>query len=608
MAVNLYDSPAQARFINTYVPMQFEDLYRVSDRAQKDLEKSEAYLDEALKYSDLNTLSDADKNTWNTRVYGPMKQLVDEIFTNGDALKDKGNQAKLAAGVRRIKMDPTATLLVNKDERFREFSKKSDPRWGDIEKNIPRNWNSLENGTFDKANTQYLNYGEASNPFVDKLEKTYLGKTKDGRYNINGISESSISNAIDGGLSQIVSNKSIQMRVLQDKISGRIPTEYIQKDKSGKYLTDENGQPLYNEVKYARDMEYNAQKDRAHLDYDADPYKMKDYDFMYWRKQKELSKEDEPGTISPATIAIEKYQEQLKRQQKNAAIELAKKMATGRVTSSGASGTKVSPVIFSYKGYIQAENGYNNANKNLQSVMSNPNSTRADISAANTNLANAKQNLDKVGEIVRMEYTTMARKVINGERVPGISKEEAYEMFTAPVDQELVRFNLTTIHGKPDEISVDKEMGVSAYDPGSISNYTISNPRTGVPLSEKGAVVSKFTNAYKNGKFTSGVKFVPASDGIGSDNGIKLKGVLMVPKETFNTYVTRDDKELKAANINVRSVSKYDADGMLTTTAEYVEIPVTKDMDIDLGATTGGMVNAEFNTEKIRKGSNNIIQ
>ena len=33
---NLYDTPAQAKFINTYVPIQFEGLYRASDNAKKE--------------------------------------------------------------------------------------------------------------------------------------------------------------------------------------------------------------------------------------------------------------------------------------------------------------------------------------------------------------------------------------------------------------------------------------------------------------------------------------------------------------------------------------------------------------------------------------------
>ena len=89
MGINLYDNPAQAKFINTYVPIQFESMYRLADKAQKNLDDNEKLMDDTtLNYSSLNTMSDADKAKWDSEIYGPIKNFVDTKFNSDQAMKD----------------------------------------------------------------------------------------------------------------------------------------------------------------------------------------------------------------------------------------------------------------------------------------------------------------------------------------------------------------------------------------------------------------------------------------------------------------------------------------------------------------------------------------
>ena len=58
---NLYDSPAQAQFINTYVPIQFDRLYAIADKATEDKKETLNYIDDISSSRSLGSLSAANE-------------------------------------------------------------------------------------------------------------------------------------------------------------------------------------------------------------------------------------------------------------------------------------------------------------------------------------------------------------------------------------------------------------------------------------------------------------------------------------------------------------------------------------------------------------------
>ena len=74
---NLYDTPAQAEFINTYVPIKFESLYKASEAASKRADEGQELVDKLSAYGSLGSRSDVDNETWGTEVYGKAKELID---------------------------------------------------------------------------------------------------------------------------------------------------------------------------------------------------------------------------------------------------------------------------------------------------------------------------------------------------------------------------------------------------------------------------------------------------------------------------------------------------------------------------------------------------
>ena len=64
MAVSRYDTPAQAEFINTYVPIPFEQLYTLGKEAKADVDKALDEQSSALaKWSEFKSPSAVDIDT-----------------------------------------------------------------------------------------------------------------------------------------------------------------------------------------------------------------------------------------------------------------------------------------------------------------------------------------------------------------------------------------------------------------------------------------------------------------------------------------------------------------------------------------------------------------
>jgi hypothetical protein len=70
MAVNRYDNPAQAQFIDTYVPIPFEQLYTLGKQANERVDKALAdYRTAANTWADFQSQSMKDMQTDQLQLY-----------------------------------------------------------------------------------------------------------------------------------------------------------------------------------------------------------------------------------------------------------------------------------------------------------------------------------------------------------------------------------------------------------------------------------------------------------------------------------------------------------------------------------------------------------
>ena len=271
MGINLYDNPAQAKFINTYVPIQFESMYRLADKAQKNLDDNEKLMDDTtLNYSSLNTMSDADKAKWDSEIYGPIKNFVDTKFNSDQAMKDPTLQSEYKAMVRRLKNNPTTSALMTSAVNMREVAKKSDPRWGEYEKNKLRAHDTSKQGVFDGSNIQYEGWDKVEEEIFKDLPKdgTHQKVLSTGEWEVSGTTDTDLKNILANTKDYLATHPFINAAVEKDLQDGNIPKSYYSTDKNGNILIDPStGQPAVDKFKYAEDKIYALAKAREHLDY-----------------------------------------------------------------------------------------------------------------------------------------------------------------------------------------------------------------------------------------------------------------------------------------------------------------------------------------------------
>ena len=96
MAINRYDNPAEAKFLNTYVPIPFEQLYTIGKEAKLSVDQALAQQDEAMaKWSEYKSPSAVDTNTWYNETMGKAKSIVEEMAANPDLIKTAEFRARL---------------------------------------------------------------------------------------------------------------------------------------------------------------------------------------------------------------------------------------------------------------------------------------------------------------------------------------------------------------------------------------------------------------------------------------------------------------------------------------------------------------------------------
>jgi hypothetical protein len=69
--MNEYNNPAQAQFMNTYVPIPFNQLYQLGVQAKQDVENATNQLGNTIsKWSEFTSPSQADTQTWYNETIG----------------------------------------------------------------------------------------------------------------------------------------------------------------------------------------------------------------------------------------------------------------------------------------------------------------------------------------------------------------------------------------------------------------------------------------------------------------------------------------------------------------------------------------------------------
>ena len=104
MAVNRYDRPAEAPILNTYVPINFGELYRIGSAQKEAVDRAANEISGAIQtFGQFQSPSAIDTQRYYEQSIGQLSDLVEQAATNPDAMKDANFRSRLQSRLCYIK-------------------------------------------------------------------------------------------------------------------------------------------------------------------------------------------------------------------------------------------------------------------------------------------------------------------------------------------------------------------------------------------------------------------------------------------------------------------------------------------------------------------------
>lgn len=217
MNANRYDQAAQAPILNTYVPIDFNELYRIGSTQKAAVEDAARQFGSALqKFGEFRSPSAVDTENWYklTTERQDVQDAIQQIVSNPDALKD----AAFRSGLQSILNNTdyaSLSLLKESADNLRaglemrakmEAEGRYKKQWDKA--NIPQ-YDTLGNKSVfsDITPLRYMTADELANPYFSNLKPSSLGSVqKNGvLYDREGITYDTLYDIADARFNDLIS-------------------------------------------------------------------------------------------------------------------------------------------------------------------------------------------------------------------------------------------------------------------------------------------------------------------------------------------------------------------------------------------------------------------
>lgn len=203
---NLYDTPAQAQFINTYVPIQFDSMYKMADKASADMERGNQVLDKLYEYESLGSMSDQANREWTENIWTPVKTYISENIKDVHDLSRPDVISGLRNLQRRLSGSQEARILLESKDAYKQTAAKVDPKWGSHYREKISNHSPLSQGIWSENPLEYADWNSVGDALTKDLGQRKLGTTNGGLTEVWGIATEDIQGAIADNANAIVSD------------------------------------------------------------------------------------------------------------------------------------------------------------------------------------------------------------------------------------------------------------------------------------------------------------------------------------------------------------------------------------------------------------------
>lgn len=249
MSTNPFSQPAQARFINTYVPIPFEQLYNVANQFNQELRRQEAILQaDREKYGTFLSRSEKDMQTYNDLVYEPAKALGKKIADNPDYLKTPEGRSEIQSMINSRDYGLLSQLKQNAvmlDEAWKNY----DPRWQDGTYEDITNWDTSTKGLWDRQMLPYQTVKQLTDVYFNDLKPVVDRSTLNKPWLRYSISPQDLSETADRAINEIYQLPEIQKHIQNVRNNGLIPNGMSDLEYAKNMVVQSQRERLFEDVK-----------------------------------------------------------------------------------------------------------------------------------------------------------------------------------------------------------------------------------------------------------------------------------------------------------------------------------------------------------------------
>ena len=615
--VNLYDSPAQAQFVNTYVPIQFESLYKLTDKATENMREGNALMDKMNEYKNLNSMSDVDNALW-AKEFGRVTDFVDNDIKDIYSLQDPIVRNKLFSTVRKLASNPLLGMMRENKEIYKNVMSKSDPRWGQYYRNKIKYNNTATNGLWTENPMEWSEWAAENDTYTKDLGESLI--RKDGMYDVYGIKQSDYNAIMAKNSTAILNNPALAKRAEADYYNGLVTPE-----SNPEYFMDEKGNTTeFNASRYAFDMVYNSGLDKL-----TGEKRVFSQERQFWAAEAgrnrrfnahEANRKKENEVPSYTELAKRDANEQMsmnKRGDVSSAIsnKLMSLPANATPEQRRLAGESVMGKE-AYAWYVNSNNMSEYANqintkKNQMAVIAanggNTKEIEREIKDLTDKYTNAEIMVNAYLPEVDRQISIDENDVNNNRRGRVFTKERVLLNNKAKVPNFVNEEWAITAIGPKTKIKTSDGMTINGYSPRDLSNGVIADANTGrsnfsgfvfrtpVKGSNFQDILTKVTNGVSSNSLTNQVNVVPTGDIMNENGNYTTIVYVQVPEEAAKQRWGISDGDINILKKNISGVSRFSvdvsgSDGLSVTvknpkgsstssssdknTVQYISIPV----------------------------------
>ena len=226
MAVNRFDKPVESQYVSQYVPIPFEQLYKIGKEYNDRVDTAMKTLSDNMKvWNSFKSASLKDMQNWYDLTTGAAKPLVDEMVNNPDMLKTQEGRGKITALINNIPYDKL-NMLISSAEAY----KKRDEAVANLIKTnqFNPNWHNLDVSQYDTLGSgkifsdvnpiPYTSINDLVKPYVDNLKPSYL--RSEGIWDVRGVSTDTTDRMVQQNWSSIYNTPQAQEHIRQLQKAG----------------------------------------------------------------------------------------------------------------------------------------------------------------------------------------------------------------------------------------------------------------------------------------------------------------------------------------------------------------------------------------------------